>query len=335
MSAFIEQLAEGLKRCGSANERVLLAVSGGADSVALLRGMLELSQQLSLELAVAHLNHGLRGSESDSDATWVAQLCDQFQIPCEIGSMADGALLNRSGSLEENSRDERYAFLESVAVKLQCPTIALAHSADDQTETVLHHLLRGTGISGLRGIPAVRTLKAGIRLVRPMLAIRRSVIEQYLNDCGQSFRSDASNTDPGMTRNRLRHVVLPMLREHVNDQVDSAIHRLAEQATEIDEYLRQNTERLLDQVMLDWQPDSCRLDIKGLSDQSRHLVRELFREVWRRQGWPRQAMGFQQWNRLVDVVATRETITLPGRIEARFHAENLLVLRQIGPSESS
>jgi tRNA(Ile)-lysidine synthase len=333
MPGFDEQLSSGLRRCGVVNEKLLLAVSGGADSVALLRGLIEVSPQFSRELCVAHLNHRLRGAESDSDAAWVAEVCQYWQLPCEIGVVPEGMLSQQSGSVEENARNARYRFLEQAAAKFGCSAIVLAHTADDQTETVLHHLLRGTGIRGLRGIPAVRTLQPGLRLVRPMLGIRRRAIEQYLEQLGQSFRVDSTNTDHSMTRNRLRHLVLPMLREHVNEQVDSAIHRLVEQATEIDDFLHHCVERLLNQVLKDSQPDSCRLEITELAGQPRHLVRDLFRELWQRQGWPRQAMGYEQWNRLVDIIASRETMTLPGRIEARFHGENLLVLKRTATSE--
>jgi tRNA(Ile)-lysidine synthase len=335
MSSFLEQLCNGLRRCDVASEKVLLAVSGGADSVALLRGMIAVASRFSLDPCVAHLNHRLRGAESDSDAIWVASLCETLNIPCKIGALSADELSDQKGSIEENARNLRHRFLHDAATKTGCSAIVLAHTADDQTETVLHHLFRGTGISGLRGIPSIRTLQPGLRLVRPMLQIRRTVIEQYLEQCEQSFRVDSTNTDHSMTRNRLRHLVLPMLREHLNEQVDSAIHRLVEQATEIDDFLRCSVEQLLSQVLLDVQSDSCRLDTSKLAEQPRHLVRDLFREVWLRQGWPRQAMGFEQWNRLVDIVETRETICLPGRIEARFHSENLLVLRRKVSSELS
>ena len=120
-----------------------------------------------------------------------------------------------------------------------------------------------------------------------------------------------------------------MLRECINPQVDAALCRLAEQATEIDEFLRRAVVQLLARCLMGEQPDACHIDVSGLTDEPRHLVRELFRELWQRQQWPRQAMGFDQWNRLAEILSTRETITLPSRIEARFHSESLLVLRRL------
>jgi tRNA(Ile)-lysidine synthase len=162
-----------------------------------------------------------------------------------------------------------------------------------------------------------------------MLSIRRSLVEQYLSDREQPFRVDSTNSDPRMTRNRLRHVVLPMLREQVNAQVDTAISRLVEQAVEIDQFLSQTAGALLDTALKNAEPDVCHLDIRPLAGFPKHLVREMFCELWQRQDWPRQAMGFDQWNRLVAMLQSRETITLPGRIEARFQAGPMLVLRRL------
>jgi tRNA(Ile)-lysidine synthase len=238
--------------------------------------------------------------------------------------------LNAEASgLEENARTIRYQFLDEAARKSGCQTIALAHTADDQAETVLHHLLRGTGIAGLRGIPLTRLTAAKNRLIRPILGARRSDVESYLSGCGQSYRTDNTNTDTTMTRNKLRHVILPMLRDQVNPQVDAALGRLAEQAIDIDEFLQQSVDQLIEECVIDRQPDGCRIDVTRLNGQSRHLIRSFFCEIWNRQNWPRQAMGFEQWNRIVEMIHTRETITLPNRIEARFHSESLLVLRRL------
>jgi tRNA(Ile)-lysidine synthase len=275
------------------------------------------------------LNHLLRGADSHDDAAWVRELANSAGLPAEIGTVPAGTLSPETGGLEENARKLRYQFLDDTAAKFDCRTIALAHTAEDQAETVLHHLLRGTGMAGLSGIPAVRDSVAGRRLVRPMLAVRRSSLEAYLRQCGQTYRTDSTNVDTAITRNRIRHVVLPLLREHINPQVDAALCRLAEQAREIDEVLSHAGEQLLQRSLMDARQGDCRLDIGCLADQPRHLVREMFRALWRRQQWPRQAMGFEQWDRLAEVLATRETITLPNRIEARFHSADLLVVRQL------
>ena len=322
---FLTALRRGLERCHVHEAGVLIGVSGGADSVALLRGLVELRNEFALSLHVAHLNHKLRGPASDADAVWVERLAASLRLPVEIGSVAND-LANERGGVEEAARDARHRFLNETAARVDCHTIALAHTADDQVETVLHHLFRGTGLSGLRGIPCERPLPGNICLVRPMLSIRRELIEAYLLELGQDFRTDASNTDTGLTRNWLRHELLPQLRSRFGEKVNLSLTRLSEQAAEIETTLTTLAERLLDQSLLDAQPDTVRLDVRPLANQPRHLVREAFVQLWQRQQWPRQSMGFAEWDRLAVVSQTGGTTNLPAGVVARRDSEYLLVL---------
>ena len=329
MPDFLDELRDGLKRCDIGHSRLLVAVSGGADSVALLCGLVDLSSEFSLELFLAHLNHHLRGADSDADARWVSDLAMTLNIPCEIGEIPEGILSADTSGMEEQARRLRSEFLDSASAKFGCPAIALAHTSSDQAETVLHHLFRGTGIAGLCGIPPVRQIVSGRRLVRPMLAINRTQVEAFLDQRSQPFCTDHSNADITMTRNKLRHVILPLLREQINPQIDGALCRLAEQATEIDDVLHHAAEQLLARCLMDRQPDSCHIDVSLLADQPRHLIREMFCELWQKQNWPRQAMGFAHWNRLADMLATQKSVDFPNGIEARFHSDRLLVLRRV------
>ncbi|MBM4076608.1 MAG: tRNA lysidine(34) synthetase TilS, partial [Planctomycetes bacterium] len=146
----------GLSECLGQSRRVLVAVSGGADSVALLRGMLAVRNDFSLELIVGHFNHKLRGEASDRDARWVSKIAETYSLPFVIQSADENTLhLDQSG-LEESARNVRYSFLQQKAIENKCDAIAMAHTADDQIETILHHVFRGTGIAGLRGIPKIR-----------------------------------------------------------------------------------------------------------------------------------------------------------------------------------
>lgn len=304
---------------------VVIGVSGGADSVALLRGLLELRDEFHLSLHVAHLNHQLRGAASDADAVWVEQLCQTHGVPAVIGKCE---LHRDRAGLEEAAREARHGFLDQAAMQTQCQVIATAHTADDQAETVLHHVVRGTGLSGLRGIPAVRATRSGLTLIRPMLSIRRATIEKYLASIGQDFRTDATNLDTGLTRNWLRHELLPALRTQFGLQVDSGLVRLAEQAAEVEQTLACLAGRLLDQAILDRQPDTVRLNSKVFQDQPLHLVREALRTLWLRQQWPRQGMGFVEWNRLADVALSGGDANLPGHLRARQNPPGLLILEK-------
>lgn len=322
---FLGQLRDGLLARQVNGTSVLVGVSGGADSVALLLGVADLRGELDLRIRVAHLNHQLRGADSDADAAWVRQLCEDRGIPVTVGT----ADLDPQGpGIEEAARKARHRFLDQAADDGGCDVIITAHTADDQSETVLHHVLRGTGMAGLRGIPDSRMTELGFRLVRPMLGIRRDCVEQFLAEIGQDYRSDATNADTSLTRNWLRHKLFPDLRERFGPRVDVALIRLAEQAAEIEQTLTLLAERLLAEVTLDVQPDAVRISTRALAAQPLHLVRELFRLVWQRQGWPRQLMGFEEWNRVAQVALAGGDINLPGQIRARQNPPGLLVLEK-------
>lgn len=192
-----------------AGETVVVAVSGGADSVALLDILTSL-EKYRLRLIVAHLNHRLRGAESDGDEAFVRELAARYDLPCEVLS-EDVLALSRAErlSLEDAGRLARYRFFDSVAKKHGVSAVALAHHADDQAETVLMRLLRGAGTGGLAGMAP----KSGL-YIRPLLHVRRVDIEQYLASWGLSFRTDSSNRDTTFLRNRIRLELLPLLSSY-------------------------------------------------------------------------------------------------------------------------
>ena len=321
---FLAELRRGMKRC-QPGSKLLIGLSGGADSVALFRGLLELQPEFEFSVHVAHLNHQLRGDASDADAQWVDELCRSFAVPSTIGTASIGVT---GTGIEEAARKARHRFLDDAARSSGADTVITAHTADDQLETVLHHLFRGTGLAGLRGIPLVRSTESGCRLIRPMLLVRRALIESYLSEIGQDFRTDATNTDTEFTRNWLRHNMLPQLRTQFGDRVDSSLLRLVEQAGEIEQTIEELAGRLLDQAILDTQTDSVRLNTRVMADQPVHLVRELFHLVWRRQQWPRQGMGYSEWNRLAELARKGGNADFPGGIRARHSSAGLLVLEK-------
>ncbi len=234
-------------------DTVIVAVSGGADSVALLDFLVSL-KDLKLNLIVAHLNHCLRGAESDGDAAFVADLALHYGLPIEIGS-ADVREISRgrSLSLEEAGRVARYEWFSELAGRYQARRVALGHHADDQAETFLLRLLRGAGTAGLRGM---RPLSAGIH-VRPLLYLTRSEILVYLNDRGLSFRVDGSNDDRSFLRNRIRHECLPYLTSY-NPAITERLNATAEILAADEDVL----EALTDQVFA--RISSCVADIVTL-----------------------------------------------------------------------
>ena len=181
-------------------DRVVCAVSGGADSMALLWAMYLLRDKLKINLSAAHFNHGLRGEESDRDEAFVRQFCVDYQIPFVCGS---GRVVPGNKGLEAAAREARYAFLKSLPGK-----IATAHTADDNAETILLHLVRGTGLRGLGGITPVNG-----NVIRPMLTVTREEVLAFLQEYSIPYVEDSTNTGDDFLRNRLRHRVMPLLRE--------------------------------------------------------------------------------------------------------------------------
>ncbi len=324
----VAQLRAGLHRCDAVGTSLLVAISGGADSVALLLGLLQLREPLKLTLRAAHLNHQLRGPDADADADWVSALCQRHEIPCdvEIASIRELAEQARRG-LEETARDTRYEFLRATATRHGCDAVAVAHTADDQAETVLHHILRGTGLTGLRGMEWSRSLGDSTRLIRPMLAIWRTEVEQFLTELGQDFRQDATNQDISLTRNRLRRELLPRLEQDFNPRVREHLCQLAEQAAGCEEATRIAADTLLDAALLDHSDNVVRLRRDALTQVSRSLAREVFVRLWQRVNWTRQSMAFTHWDRLVDFVQADQpaAIDLPGPVSVRRRA-NMIVL---------
>ncbi len=220
-----------------AGTRVLCACSGGADSSALLH---LLCHTEGVTVVCAHFNHRLRGAESDRDEAWVRALCETLGVPCvcESADVAAWAAANRMG-LEEAARTLRYAFLERAAEQYDCDRIATAHHAEDNAETVLWNLVRGSGTRGLSGIPPVRG-----KIIRPLLDVTRPQIEAYLRENGLSCVDDSSNGADDNPRNRIRHHVLPMLLAE-NPCALEHICAAAESLRADDAYLSEQAEGLI------------------------------------------------------------------------------------------
>lgn len=212
---------EGLIRPG---EQITCAVSGGADSIALLFGLYLLKDKLKLELHAAHFNHHLRGAESDEDELFVRDFCAGYQIPLEVG--AAWVQPGKKG-LEAAAREARYDFLRGLPGK-----IATAHTADDNAETVLMHLLRGTGLKGLGGIRPVSG-----NVIRPMLGITRQEVEDFLQEYHLPHREDSSNAGDAFLRNRIRHGIMPLLRAE-NPSAALSVSAMAARVRQDEDYLQ-------------------------------------------------------------------------------------------------
>jgi tRNA(Ile)-lysidine synthase len=312
---------------------VLLAVSGGADSVALLRAAVAVRAAGIGRVCAVHVNHHLRGADSDADATFVADLCQHLAIPCEVICVEVASpARDRGDGLEAAARAARYDGFVRVADRQGARYLATAHTADDQAETILHHVLRGTGLAGLAGMARARPLSPATTLIRPLLGFRRSAVLGYLQALGQPFRQDLSNSDTQFTRNRIRHELLPQLSQQYNVGVVDALVRLGTLAGEAQEVLGTLVAPLVERCLAPVADGDVHLRLAGLPGQPRYLVRELLIHIWNVQGWPLQDMGFVQWEELADLMVestTRETRKrwFPGGVLAERRGEELQLSR--------
>lgn len=309
-----------MRRLGIRDTNVVIAVSGGADSVCLLRNLHQIADDCNLALHVGHFDHQLR-NDSANDAGWVQHICDALDIPCTIGRPETGQSLKPLGGIEETARRQRYDFLLRLAVNLNANWIAVAHTANDQAETILHHLARGTGLRGLAGIPEVRQLNDHVSLVRPLLGVVREKLIADLQRRNQDFLQDSTNSDSRYTRNRIRNEVLPYLRDSLNPQIDTALRRLAQQAAHVQFAIEELASAALQLALCERSPDLVRLAREPVQTQPQAVLTAMFVELWIRQGWSRQQMSGQHWEQLATMLreGAPTGCTCPGAIQVQLH----------------
>ncbi len=326
------KLANQILRCWPADGwrdcHVLVAVSGGADSVAMLQALTEICRQNpgNGELVVGHFNHCLRGDDSDREEAWVGQLAARLGLQSVFGhAERPGETTN-----EDAARTARYDFLLTQAERIGARFVATAHTADDQVETVLMRILRGSGIDGLAGIPTARPLSPSVTLVRPLLEARRSEIEAYLRAANQDFCTDDTNFESRFTRNWIRHELLPAVRTRMAGDPDGALLRLSQQAGEwrdAIEHLAAEMAGNAVRVAPGTTSPQLTIDCGNLGGEPPILLQQACRHAWKQAGWPQQAMRMPDWQRLAAAVAEPMSapFTLPGGIEVRREG-SLLVL---------
>lgn len=299
--SLVQAVAGALQRLVPGGSRVVIAVSGGPDSMALLLAWGMLQGIRRDQLLVAHFDHHLR-PQSAADAEFVRSFAEQHGLPFCLGAAERSLAAVPNRSTETAARDARYAFLEEAARETGAQFVATGHNADDQVETVLHAVVRGTGLAGLAGMKEERTLAPGVQLVRPLLQVRRQTVEEFLAANDQSARLDQSNDDCRFTRNRIRHELLPLLRASFNPRVDDAVLRLAGIAAGWQPVLAAAADKLLDEAIIAIDKDHVELRASQMQAAPRVLAAEAFRRLLERQGWPRGRVGRAALNRLVDMV---------------------------------
>lgn len=301
-----------------ADAPALIGVSGGRDSVALLHALAGAGFRM---LVVCHLDHGLR-AESAEDAKFVRKLARGLKLPCVV-EREDVAVRakRRKQSLETAAREARYAFFARVAAKRRCARLFLAHHADDQVETLLFNLFRGSGAAGLGGMsPCTTRVIDGVKLEihRPLLGVWREEIDAYIAEHQLAFREDASNADPRHTRNRLRHELLPDLERAFGRDVRRAVWRAAE-------ILRAESETL--DALLPADAEQPQLDVASLRALPLALQRRQLHAWLRTQGVPQ--VGFEEVERVRSLIdGSKAKVNLPADWHARRRTGRLFLERR-------
>jgi tRNA(Ile)-lysidine synthase len=317
---------------------VLVAVSSGADSVALARALVAMRDPGDGRLVLGHFNHRLRGAESDTDEEFVRQLGRELGVEVVVGTReadresspsAVRAVIQEQKPSEESLRAQRYAFLIQAAGQLGARYVATAHTADDQVETVLANLVRGTGLAGLAGIPRVRQLSPSAVLIRPLLEVSRAEVLDYLRQIAQPFREDVTNASIDYTRNRIRHELLPQLARDYNPQVREAVLRLSRLAGEADDEITGLAAEIAERAVRPV-PGGIEIPLDVLAKRSDFLARSVLRAAWRSQGWPEQGMGLAEWQALAELARNPTTPprSFPGAIRAETAGGMLQLSRQ-------
>jgi tRNA(Ile)-lysidine synthase len=271
------QVRKTIRRYGmlSEGEHVVVAVSGGADSTALLLCLQKLASDLGIALTAAHLNHRIRGTESDADEEYVREMCAGLELPftSEACDIKDEAIETKQ-NLEQLARRKRYDFLRRTAIRLKAQKIAVGHNRNDQAETVLFRLLRGAGIQGMS---AIRPVLGGV-IVRPLLECSRDSILEYLKGRGVAYREDSTNKDFSLARNRIRHELLPFLEKQYNPGIIQTLSQEAAVAREAWSFIESESIRALGDLGRRTEQGLC-LEIRGLLQLHPALQKQVLRSA--------------------------------------------------------
>jgi tRNA(Ile)-lysidine synthase len=328
-------------------DRISVALSGGADSVALLLTLHAANSTsrggLGIGLTATHINHHLRGAESDVDQQFVEDLCISLDIPLHLHHADVPARLAKTRAdgdpetIEEAARNARYDFFTTLLASGHADSILTAHTLDDQAETVLMKLLRGAWTEGLSAIHPVVTLPKG-KIVRPFLETRRADIEAYLKSANQPWREDSTNTDTAFTRNKIRHELLPQLRDQLrayNPNLDQTLANLAELAREEESRWQTELSKILPQLLLPGKPvrgggravsttpgqSAISIELDRLRALDPALRRRVIRAAARQLG---ARLSFDETSRLLALCGFRADPTVAARTGASLHLSNHL-----------
>jgi len=309
-------------------DRVIVALSGGPDSVFLVYALYQLMKNLEIDLFATHIHHGIRGEYADRDMEFAKKFCDNLDIPISTFNYNVPDYAERKGlSVEEAGREIRLSTYKRAMDEYSADKVATGHTADDQAETVLLRLITGAGKRGLAGIHPVYE---GF-IIRPLLEIRKEEILKYLDDNHIEYMIDHTNFETDILRNRIRNVLIPLLKEEFNPKVESALCRTAAIFQEEMTYLKRITDFYLDRFAL-IEGNEARLNLSGLSSMSPYILKHLLWEFVCRFTGSMKNLTYHHTQNLFNLLekSSGSSIQLPGNIRAKKEYEFLVITRDIG-----
>ena len=326
----VELTEKYIRTCGmiEPGDVVIAGVSGGADSICLLFVLCALREKMGFQVKVCHVNHGIRGEEAEADEAYVKELCRRLGAEARFfHENVELIARKRKQSSEEAGREVRRAAFARMCEEDGGTKIATAHHQDDNAETVLLNLSRGTGFKGLCGIWPVRG-----RWIRPLLYLNREQTESWLCEQGIAWRTDETNEEDAYTRNRIRHHILPMLADQVNPKVVSHLEELSIQAREALEYLEQGTDQAWDRCVSKADPDRILLDRTALAREPKVLQRQLVKRCISTVRGTEKDIASVHIAAVLELAKSRtgKRVDLPGHVAAQNEYAGIEILRESG-----
>jgi len=310
------------------HDRVLVGVSGGPDSVTLLRSLNDLKEECKLTLKAAHLDHMIRGEESHQDMKFVESLCKNSGIDfCYKKIDILFVAQNRKDSVEKVAREERYKFFKEIAQEENFKKIALGHNADDVVETILMHIIRGAGISGLTGISPVRNIQedSDIFIIRPLIEISSKEIRNFLDNNNISYRIDSTNKEQIYFRNKIRHQLLPLLEEY-NVNVKNLLLNMSYNISITEDYITKQGRRRYRSVS-SRKDNKVIIDLKRFRRYHQAIKQEIFRNAIQNFKNNLKKITYQHWQEFELLVNERPTgsiVDLPYNMAVRKERERIV-----------
>jgi len=325
----IKTVEDSIRRVDMAKERerILVAVSGGPDSVFLLYALYSLRGKLNIELAVANLDHGLRGKASQLDSRFVKYLAEGFEIPFIHKKLNKSVYKDKKLSKEEIARKYRYEFLIKSAKKLNMHAIATGHTLDDHVETIMMRIIKGTTLRGVMGIPRTRE-ESSIRIIRPLLDLTKTDIEDYLKLHSIPYRTDHTNMGDAYFRNTVRNRILPYLSQY-NPRIKYALMNLSENLREDFDFLEE--ERAKRKMSFHSKGDRLALKMKDIIVQPKTLQREVIKDALSKSGSNIKKLSYKHWkdvDEFIRLCQRGKSIDLPGGVRIKKDQDSLIFFKR-------